>query len=96
MLAALGENFGSAATWSQPEGALFIWLEMPGGVDLVDALPAANEAGVGYLPGPGFAPDGVSGRNCARLCFGYNTPEEIHEGIARLAGVFGDLGMMGG
>ena len=96
MLAALGENFGSEARWSQPEGALFIWLEMPEGVDLVDALPAANEAGVGYLPGPGFAPDGVSGRNCARLCFGYNTPEEIHEGIARLAKVFEDLGMMGG
>ncbi len=95
MLAALGENFGSAAKWTEPEGALFIWLEMPEGVDLVDALPAANEAGVGYLPGPGFAPDGVSGRNCARLCFGYNTPEEIHEGIARLAGVLEDLGMMG-
>jgi DNA-binding transcriptional MocR family regulator len=38
----------------------------------------------------------VSGRNCARLCFGYNTPEEIHEGIARLAKVFEDLGTMGG
>ena len=96
MLAALGENFGSAAKWSRPGGALFIWLEMPESADLVDALPAANEAGVGYLPGPGFAPDGVSGRNCARLCFGYNTPEEIHEGIARLARVFEDLGMMAG
>ena len=95
MLAALGENFGSSAKWSQPEGALFIWLEMPEGVDLVDALPAANEAGVGYLPGPGFAPDGVSGRNCARLCFGYNTPEEIHEGIGLLAGVLEGLGLMG-
>jgi len=96
MLAALGENFGSTAKWSHPDGALFIWLEMPEGVDLVAAREKAVEADVGYLPGPGFAPDGVSGKNCARLCFGYNTPEEIHEGIARLAGVFEDLGMMGG
>jgi 2-aminoadipate transaminase len=96
MLAALGENFGSAAKWNRPEGALFVWLEMPEGVDLVAALPKAMEADVGYLPGPSFAPDGESGKNCARLCFGYNTPEEIHEGIARLAKVFEGLGMMGG
>jgi 2-aminoadipate transaminase len=96
MLAALGENFGSAARWSRPDGALFVWLQMPEGADLVAARETALEADVGYLPGPAFAPDGVSGKNCARLCFGYNTPQEIHEGIARLAGVFEGLGMMGG
>ena len=54
----------------------------------------ALDAGVGYLAGPGYAPDGVSGRNYARLCFGYNTPEEIHEGIAMLAEVFGREGIL--
>ena len=52
------------------------------------------DAGVGYLPGPQYAPDGVSGKNYARLCFGYNTPEEIHEGIATLAGVFEREGIL--
>ena len=49
---------------------------------------AALDADVGFHPGPRFAPDGVSGKNYARLCYGYNTPEEIHEGVARLAEVF--------
>jgi 2-aminoadipate transaminase len=94
MLAALGENLGSAATWSRPKGALYIWLRMPEGADLTATQQAAMEADVGYHPGVNFSPDGVSGKNFARLCYGYNTPEEIHEGIARLAGVFDRAGYL--
>ena len=94
MLAALGENFGSAARWSTPDGGLFIWLQMPEDSDVAGVREVALDADVGYHPGPQFAPDGVSGRNCARLCFGYNTPEEIHEGIARLAEVFEKEGIL--
>ena len=96
MLAALGENFGTAAKWSHPDGALYIWLEMPEQADLVGAKEIAFEAEVGYSAGNVFAPDGVSGANAARLCFGYNSPEEIHEGIGRLAEVFAREGMLGG
>jgi len=88
MLAALGENFGSAAAWSRPDGGLYLWLRLPEDADLAAALPAAFEADVGYQPGNIFSPDGTSGRNYARLCYGYNSPEEIYEGIARLAEVF--------
>ena len=95
MLAALGESFGSAATWSRPNGALYFWLKMPEDADLVSVQQKALNAEVGYHPGPLFAPDGVSGKNYARLCFGYNTPEEIHEGIARLAQVLDQAGMLG-
>ncbi len=95
MLAALGENFGSGATWSRPNGGLFIWLKMPEGTDLVKLRDVAlDTADVGYIPGTMFAPDGVSGKNYARLCFGYNTPEEIREGIARLADVFEKAGVL--
>lgn len=96
MLAALGENFGSQATWSRPKGGLFIWLKMAEGTDLVKLRDIALKDEVGYIPGPMFAPDGVSGKNYARLCFGYNTPEEIHEGIARLADVFAREGALQG
>ncbi len=89
MLAALGEHFADAASWSRPEGGLFIWLRLPEGADGVAIREKVLEVDdVGYHPGPFFAPDGVSGRNCLRLCFGYNTPEEIREGIARLAQAF--------
>ena len=62
--------------------------------DLAAAREEALAADVGYQDGTLFAPDGISGRNYARLCFGYNTPEEIHEGIARLAEVFGRKGIL--
>jgi len=94
MLSALGENFGSAATWSNPEGGLYLWLRLAEGADLVTAREKALEADIGYQPGPMFAPDGVSGRNYARLCFGYNQPGEIREGIARLADVFEGEGLL--
>ena len=95
MLAALGENFGSAAEWSRPDGGLFIWLKMAEEKDLAAIRDKVLEtADVGYQSGPLFAPDGVSGRNCARLCFGFNKPEEIHEGIARLAEAFEKEGVL--
>ena len=88
MLASLGESFGPTATWSRPDGALYIWLRMPEGADLVAAHQTAMDADVGYHPGPLYSPDGVSGRNFCRLTYGYNPPEEIREGVARLAEVF--------
>lgn len=94
MLSALGENFGSAASWSRPDGGLYIWLELPESADLVEAQDAAFDAGVGYQAGPIFSPDGVSGKNYARLCYGYNTPDEIREGVARLAETLADRGYL--
>ncbi len=85
MFAALGENMGSAASWSTPEGGLYTWLTMHDGVDLVDAAGAAAERGVTYDQGPNFATGDDPGRNKARLCFSFNTEDEIREGIARLA-----------
>lgn len=94
MLAALGENFGSSAEWSYPDGGLYIWLKMPDNADLVSTRQLALDAEVGYHPGSLFAPDGTSGRNCARLCYGYNTPNEIHEGISILARVLERAGVV--
>ncbi len=96
MLSALGENFGPAATWSHPDGGLYIWLRMPEGSNLVALQEKAMNADVGYQSGAMFAPDGVSGKNFARLCFGYNSPSEIREGIARLAEVFTREGVLKG
>ena len=93
MLAALGESFGSSATWNRPEGGLYLWLKMPGGTDIEDCREAAAEAGVLYQSGVIFSPTG-EGRNYARLCFGYNSTSEIHEGIAKMADVFDAQGVL--
>ena len=92
MLSALGENMGSNLSWSKPEGALYIWLRLPDHADTTLTVEPAGEVEVGYHPGVNFAPDGISGKNFARLCYGYNTTDEIQEGIARLAEVFDTAG----
>lgn len=96
MLTGLAEHFdGSGATWSRPQGGLFIWLQLPTGADAESIQPKVlASADVGYIPGSRFAPDQVSGKNCLRLCFGYNTPADIREGIARLAGAFRKEGLI--
>lgn len=96
MLAALDAHFSAdGVSWSRPQGGIFIWLKLRDGVDAAairDKILATDD--VGYHPGNNFAADGVSGKNCLRLCFGYNTPEEIGEGIARLAAAFRREGVL--
>jgi 2-aminoadipate transaminase len=87
MLSALGEYFPPSCQWSKPKGGLFIWLTLPEGVDAGPLREKALAADVGYLPGVFFSPAGEA-KNCLRLCFGFNTPDEIKEGIRRLAEVF--------
>ncbi len=89
MLAALGENFGDRAEWSHPNGGLFIWLKLPDRSDLTAIRDnVLDKYDVGYHAGTNFSPENNSGQNYARLCYGFNTPAEIHEGIARLAEAF--------
>jgi DNA-binding transcriptional MocR family regulator len=49
-------------------------------------LPRAIGARVAYVPGTGFYADG-GGRTNMRLSFCYPTPEQISDGVSRLAGV---------
>lgn len=95
MLAALGENFGGAATWSKPEGGLYVWLEMPEGTDLAGLQEQSFDEGVGYYNGAMFSPEGA-GANCARLCFGHPSAQTVSEGVAELARIFERHGVLGG
>ena len=94
MFAALGENMGDGATWARPEGGLYTWLTMPDHVDLVKASEPAAKADVTYDLGTKFAAGDDPGHNRARLCFSYNTEDEIAEGIARLADVLSGMGYL--
>jgi 2-aminoadipate transaminase len=93
MLASLGENFGDAAKWVKPEGGLYVWLEMPEGIDLAALQEQSFEEGVGYYNGAMFSPDG-HGANCARLCFGHPSPQTNYDGIAELARIFERHGIL--
>ena len=78
-------NFDDKAKWSIPEGGLYIWLELNPKYDLVKLLPIAKQHSLSYQPGIMFDPDSKSGKNCARLCFGYNQAKQIDSGIKLLS-----------
>ncbi len=87
IISALGENFGGTGTqWTSPKGSLYLWLTFPEHVNATDLMPIAFEAGVGFNSGASFAPNG-DGDHCARICFGYETPEKVRDGIALLSEV---------
>lgn len=90
MLAALEEHFPPEASWTHPEGGFFVWVTLPEYVDTGSMLAEALDAGVTYVPGDSFFPGGKQGKNCMRINFSYETPENIEEAIRRLAGVIED------
>ena len=87
MLDGLESHFGDAATWSKPEGGYFIWVDFADGVDGADVLERATAAGVTLIAGSDFFPPDAGGSSSARLAFSYVSPDEITEGVRRLAAV---------
>ena len=95
MLAALGEHFGNRATWSRPEGGLYLWVTMPEGTNLASFQEQSFSEGVGYYNGTMFSPEG-NGANMMRLCFGHPTAQTVSDGIAELAAIFERNGIFAG
>jgi 2-aminoadipate transaminase len=98
MLDALAEHFGEAATWTRPQGGLFIWATLPDYIDTTDLLARALESeAVAFVPGRSAYLDGRGGSSM-RLNFAGVREEEIREGIRRIGkvvreqvGLFGTL-----
>jgi 2-aminoadipate transaminase len=86
MLAALEKHFGSNAKWTRPEGGMFLLVTLPPKCDTAEMLSRALKANVAYVPGEEFHLNG-GGRNTMRLNFSNARPEQIEEGIRRLASV---------
>ncbi|HEX6667470.1 MAG TPA: PLP-dependent aminotransferase family protein [Solirubrobacterales bacterium] len=89
MLAALDEHFPAEATWTAPEGGLFIWATLPSYIDTSDLLAKALRADVAFVPGDAAYID-ERGRNSMRLNFSGVTEAEIREGIRRIGKVISE------
>jgi 2-aminoadipate transaminase len=93
MLSALEEHFGGRASWTRPQGGLFIWATLDA-VDTKDLLARAE--GVAFVPGRAAYMDGRSGASSMRLNFAGVPEENIREGIRRIGRIMGgDTGLFG-
>jgi 2-aminoadipate transaminase len=65
---------------TRPEGGYFLWAELDG-VDTGELVPRAEAAGVTFVRGTDFGgePDTL------RLAYSFVSPDEIADGVARLA-----------
>ena len=66
-----------------PQGGLFVWAELPKGVDAMAALNRAIEQNVAFVPGTHFYPDGGHA-NTLRLNFSMQEADDIRAGMERL------------
>jgi len=84
MLEALARELPEDATWTQPEGGYFVWVELPSGPPAGDLLAEAEAAGVTFVKGTDFFPGGRGGERALRLAFSFVSPDEIAEGVSVL------------
>jgi 2-aminoadipate transaminase len=84
MVEALREHFPTQATWTEPEGGLFIWATLPDYIDTGDLLAKALRDDVAFVPGQAAYVDESRGRNSMRLNFSGVDDEEIREGVRRI------------
>ncbi|HWM64514.1 MAG TPA: PLP-dependent aminotransferase family protein [Solirubrobacterales bacterium] len=90
MVEALREHFPAQATWTEPEGGLFIWATLPEYIDTSDLLAKALREDVAFVPGQAAYVDEGRGRGSMRLNFSGVGEDEIREGIRRIGKAIGE------
>jgi DNA-binding transcriptional MocR family regulator len=77
------------ATFTEPDGGYFLWVDLPESVDVDKLFPAAMKKGVAIVKGSDFLLEG--GRNAVRLAFSAVTVDQIDEGVRRLAAAIAEV-----
>ena len=87
MVEMIQKYFPAEIKYTDPEGGMFLWLELPGGLDSDVILDDALAAGIAYIPGESFFSfDGV--KNTIRMNFTMVKDDQIRDGIRILGDVF--------
>jgi 2-aminoadipate transaminase len=85
MLAALDrEMAGLGLSWNRPVGGMFLWVQLPKGMNAVALLDKAVQKGVAFVPGFAFYAQNPS-ESTLRLSFVTATVDQINTGMAALA-----------
>jgi 2-aminoadipate transaminase len=88
-LAAALERELPDAKFSAPAGGYFLWVDLPDSVDVDALFAAAQDRGVVFVKGTDFLLEG--GGNSLRLAYSGVTPDQIDEGVGRLAEAYNSL-----
>jgi 2-aminoadipate transaminase len=86
MLEALEEHLPAEASWTRPQGGLFIWAALPDYIDTTDLLARALREHVAFVPGRAAYLDGRGGSEM-RLNFSGVSDDRIREGVRRIGKV---------
>jgi 2-aminoadipate transaminase len=86
MLNALERHFPPQASWTRPQGGLFVWATLPEYIDTEDLLAKALRENVAFVPGQAAYVDG-RGANSMRLNFSGFEEADIREGVRRIGKV---------
>jgi 2-aminoadipate transaminase len=84
MLGALDRFMPAEVSWSHPQGGLFLWAQLPAGMDSQSVLAEAVKEQVAFVPGTAFFTQPNDGIRFMRLNFSNAQPDQIQEGIRRL------------
>jgi 2-aminoadipate transaminase len=90
MLESLDKYFGKLATWYRPDGGFFVGMTLNQDINQNELLSRSKTAGLVLTDGRGFFTDRVE-KCFVRLPFCALPPEDIREGISRLAIVVEEL-----
>ncbi len=88
MIESIDRYFPPGTKRTFPDGGLFTWVELPGGINTTELLKESTsnpEVKVAYVAGEGFFTEGNGmGSNAMRMSFSAVPPEKIRDGVERL------------
>ncbi|MBD8499788.1 PLP-dependent aminotransferase family protein [Paenibacillus arenosi] len=91
MITSLQQNdVWKGSQWNKPQGGMFLWLELPEGLDAEHLLRVAVQKGVAFVPGFPFYVEDCK-RNTMRLNYSFASPDVIRSGMERLGEAIGEF-----
>jgi 2-aminoadipate transaminase len=77
------------ASFVKPQGGYFLWVDLPEGSDVAALEAGAQDRGVVFVKGTDFLIEG--GESSLRIAYSAVPPDQIEEGIARVADAYREL-----
>lgn len=87
MCSLIDSEMGGFVKYVRPEGGLFVWCELPEGVNMTEFCQRAVAKKVAVVPGTAFLTDPEADTQCFRMNFSTPTDEAIVKGMKRLGEV---------